>query len=162
MLGLITLAGLGAMCMGNPPRRHKKRRRNPSARPGENEIPTVRITKSTKRNPLKRGSSRETIARNIHELIRSGWTHKKAVAVALRTAGVARRNPDVWDRFAAERARQIAAGTWKAPSTGYAGQATLANPKKRKGKKAYGACTSVTAAASRVAYERWGTWRKRK
>jgi hypothetical protein len=36
--------------------------------------------------PLKRGSSKETVSKNISELVRSGKPKKQAVAIALSTA----------------------------------------------------------------------------
>lgn len=40
--------------------------------------------------PLKKGSSRETIHRNVAELRRSGRPAKQAVAIAYREAGKSR------------------------------------------------------------------------
>jgi hypothetical protein len=37
--------------------------------------------------PLKRGKSKETISRNIRELVHSGRDPKQAVAISLKTAG---------------------------------------------------------------------------
>jgi hypothetical protein len=36
--------------------------------------------------PLKKGYSKQVISENIRELIRSGRSHKQAVAIALRNA----------------------------------------------------------------------------
>jgi hypothetical protein len=44
-------------------------------------------------NPLRRGHSRATISANIRRLVHEGRPQKQAVAIALRTAGVARSNP---------------------------------------------------------------------
>lgn len=75
-------------------------------------------------NPLRRGRSRTTISANIRKLIHEGRPQKQAVAIALRTAGVARRhNPDVWARFAAEAKR-----SGPAKATGYSSTATMPNP----------------------------------
>jgi hypothetical protein len=41
--------------------------------------------------PLKRGSSRETVSKNISELVRSGRDQKQAVAIALSEARRSRR-----------------------------------------------------------------------
>lgn len=38
--------------------------------------------------PLKQGSSEATKKANIHELVKSGYPVKQAVAIALRSAGV--------------------------------------------------------------------------
>jgi hypothetical protein len=43
--------------------------------------------------PLKRGSSRAVIGSNIAELERSGRPPKQAQAIALKTAGKARKRP---------------------------------------------------------------------
>lgn len=40
--------------------------------------------------PLKKGRSRETIRQNIRTLIHEGYPPKQAVAIACRTAGIAR------------------------------------------------------------------------
>lgn len=36
--------------------------------------------------PLKKGTSRKTISKNIHELVASGRSVKQSVAIALHTA----------------------------------------------------------------------------
>ena len=36
--------------------------------------------------PLKKGSSKQTVARNIKELVNSGRSQKQAVAIALKQA----------------------------------------------------------------------------
>ena len=41
--------------------------------------------------PLKRGSSRKTIARNIKTEIKAGKPQKQAVAIAMRMAGKSRK-----------------------------------------------------------------------
>ena len=41
--------------------------------------------------PLKKGSSRKVIGRNIAELLRAGRERKQAIAIALKQAGKARR-----------------------------------------------------------------------
>jgi hypothetical protein len=41
--------------------------------------------------PLKKGSSRETVSKNIKELRHSGRPQKQAVAIALKKAGKSRR-----------------------------------------------------------------------
>lgn len=50
--------------------------------------------------PLKRGSSNKVVSANIRKLRREGYPQKQAVAIALRKAGRARRNPvghiDYW------------------------------------------------------------------
>jgi len=43
--------------------------------------------------PLKRGSSQQTISKNISELRRSGRPVDQAAAIAYRKAGKARRRP---------------------------------------------------------------------
>lgn len=45
--------------------------------------------------PLKKGSSKEVIAQNIAELIRSGRPRKQAVAIALAKAGKGRKRKRV-------------------------------------------------------------------
>lgn len=42
-------------------------------------------------NPLRRGSSRATVSANIRELVHAGYPQKQAIAIALRSAGKARR-----------------------------------------------------------------------
>ncbi len=37
--------------------------------------------------PLKKGHSKATVAKNIAELIRSGYPREQAVAIAMRNAG---------------------------------------------------------------------------
>lgn len=41
--------------------------------------------------PLKKGKSPKTIGKNIRELRHSGYKQKQAVAIALRSAGKARK-----------------------------------------------------------------------
>ena len=41
--------------------------------------------------PLKKGSSKETISKNIKEMIHAGHEKDRAVAAALRTAGKAKK-----------------------------------------------------------------------
>jgi hypothetical protein len=41
--------------------------------------------------PLKKGKSRATISANIREMMQSGYPQRRAVAAALRTAGVAKK-----------------------------------------------------------------------
>ena len=38
--------------------------------------------------PLKSGKSKAIVAQNIHEMVQAGYPVKRAVAAALRTAGV--------------------------------------------------------------------------
>ena len=92
------------------------------------DFAVAKIKKGLRANPLRRGSSRATISGNIRKLIHEGRPQKQAIAIALRTAGVARRNPDVWARVAAEVARQKAAGTGGPKSTGYSSTAAMPNP----------------------------------
>lgn len=40
--------------------------------------------------PLRKGKSKATIAYNIKELMRTGRKQKQAVAIAMRTAGIAK------------------------------------------------------------------------
>jgi hypothetical protein len=42
-------------------------------------------------SPLKKGKSRATISANIREMMQSGYPQRRAVAAALRTAGVSRK-----------------------------------------------------------------------
>lgn len=42
-------------------------------------------------SPLKKGSSKETISKNIKEMEKAGHPHKQAVAAALNTAGKSKR-----------------------------------------------------------------------
>lgn len=37
--------------------------------------------------PLRKGSSRKTISKNISEMIHAGYTQKQAIAASLRSAG---------------------------------------------------------------------------
>jgi hypothetical protein len=41
--------------------------------------------------PLKKGKSKETISKNIKTLMHEGREQKQAIAIAMRTAGVARK-----------------------------------------------------------------------
>jgi hypothetical protein len=41
--------------------------------------------------PLKKGSSRKTISKNIRELRKSGRPQRQAIAIAMRSAGKSRR-----------------------------------------------------------------------
>lgn len=43
--------------------------------------------------PLKRGSSRAVVSRNIRTEIKAGWPQKQAVAIALHKAGKSRKKP---------------------------------------------------------------------
>ena len=52
------------------------------------------------KNPLKRGRSRRVIGENIRTLQREHVPHAQALAIALRTAGVRRRNPATLDSAA--------------------------------------------------------------
>jgi hypothetical protein len=81
-------------------------------------------------NPLRRGHSRAAISANIRRLVHEGRPRNQAVAIALRTAGVSRRNPMAFPAaaFAAELARQKAAGKGAPKGTGYAATATMPNP----------------------------------
>ena len=95
------------------------------------DFAVAKIKKGLRANPLRRGSSRATISGNIRKLIHEGRPQKQAIAIALRTAGVARRNPTNWEQlFAQEMARQRAAGTAAPKPTGYASVATMPNPGK--------------------------------
>lgn len=38
--------------------------------------------------PLKKGSSKETISKNISELVHSGHPQKQSIAIAMREAGI--------------------------------------------------------------------------
>ena len=42
-------------------------------------------------SPLKKGKSKAAISANIRELVKSGRPQAQAVAIAMRTAGVARK-----------------------------------------------------------------------
>jgi hypothetical protein len=42
-------------------------------------------------SPLKKGSSRKVVSQNIREMMQSGYPQRRAVAAALRTAGVSRK-----------------------------------------------------------------------
>lgn len=44
--------------------------------------------------PLQKGSSQETISKNISELVNAGHPQKQAVAIALKEAG--KSNQDCW------------------------------------------------------------------
>lgn len=37
--------------------------------------------------PLKKGSSKATISKNVKELVKAGHSQKQAVAIAIKTAG---------------------------------------------------------------------------
>jgi hypothetical protein len=41
--------------------------------------------------PLKKGSSKKTVSRNIKEMVKSGRPQKQAIAAALRSAGKSRK-----------------------------------------------------------------------
>ena len=41
--------------------------------------------------PLRKGKSKKTISANIRELVHSGRPQKKAIAIAMREAGIARK-----------------------------------------------------------------------
>ena len=41
--------------------------------------------------PLQKGRSKATVSGNIHELVQSGRPVKQAVAIALKTAGLAKK-----------------------------------------------------------------------
>lgn len=56
--------------------------------------------------PLKEGSSRETISRNIREMVHSGHPQKQAVAAALSNARKSRRKRDAQDEEDAEKHRE--------------------------------------------------------
>ena len=43
--------------------------------------------------PLKKGSSDEVVSQNISRLIKEGYPHRQAVAIALEEAGKARPEP---------------------------------------------------------------------
>lgn len=43
--------------------------------------------------PLKKGSSKATISKNIGEMVKSGYPQKQAVAASLRQAGVPKKSP---------------------------------------------------------------------
>ena len=45
--------------------------------------------------PLEKGKSHEAISRNIKREIEAGKPQKQAVAIALRTAGVARKDDEI-------------------------------------------------------------------
>lgn len=53
--------------------------------------------------PLEKGSSREVISRNIKREERAGKSHRQAVAIALRQAGIPRRRTWVRKKPAKKR-----------------------------------------------------------
>ncbi len=55
-----------------------------------------RLKRCLRSNPLRRGKSRASISANVRELMRSGHGQKQAVAVAMRTAGIARNPEGLW------------------------------------------------------------------
>ena len=44
--------------------------------------------------PLKKGSSKKVVSENIREMMHSGRPQKQAVAAAMRSAGMSRRDHD--------------------------------------------------------------------
>jgi len=59
---------------------------------GSRNHPAVRAGIKIKRNnPLRRGKSRAIVSANIRQLVKEGKPQKQAIAIALRTAGLSRR-----------------------------------------------------------------------
>ena len=44
--------------------------------------------------PLEKGSSKETVSKNISELVKSGHPQKQAIAIAMKEAGLSKNAKD--------------------------------------------------------------------
>lgn len=47
------------------------------------------------KNPLKSGKSKKTVSDNIRTLMKEGYPQKQAIAIALKKAGLSRKNPEL-------------------------------------------------------------------